>query len=202
MGGTVPQLVVFMKNPAAVCGSGDAIVIGPACREHGPQVDFEGELGIVIGRDCRNVDLADVLNHDAGVVSGFCAANDVSARWWQKEGAGGQFCRGKSFDTFCPVTIPASLASVGNPSGLTITTTLCGEVMQRGSVASMSWSVPRIVAELSRDTTLLAGTLILTGTPAGVGSARTPPRYLRHGDEVIVDIPGVGRLLNPVVEQP
>lgn len=199
MGGAVPELVVFMKNPACVVGHGDPIVIGPATQLHGPQVDYEGELGIVIGRDCRDVDPADALRPEAGVIRGFCAANDVSARWWQKKGSGGQFCRGKSFDTFCPVSEVAPLASVGDPACLSIETTLCGEVMQRGNVGTMSWSVPAIIAELSRDTTLLAGTLILTGTPAGVGSARTPPRFLGHGDIVTVEIGGVGLVSNPVV---
>ncbi len=202
MGGGVPDLVVFMKNPACVVGDGDPIVIGPATQRNGPQVDYEGELGVVIGRDCRDVDPTDVLRPESGVLRGFCAANDVSARWWQKKGGGGQFCRGKSFDTFCPLSVVAPLSMVGDPATRSIITTLCSEEVQHGDIGSMSWSVPAIVAELSRDTTLLAGTLILTGTPAGVGSARTPPRFLRDGDTVTVEIAGVGRVSNPVVQSP
>lgn len=201
MGGSVPQLVVFMKNPSAVIGSGDPIVIGSAMREHGPQVDYEGELGVVIGRDCRNVAPEEVLGK-RGVVGGFCVANDVSARWWQKHGSGGQFCRGKSFDSFCPITAPVFAPSVGDPASLRLTTELNDDLVQSASVGSMSWSVAAIVAELSRDATLLAGTLILTGTPGGVGSAASPPRFLRGGDIVRVTIAGVGTLTNPVVESP
>ena len=191
------ELVVFMKNPASVIGSGDPIVIGSVCAANGPQVDYEGELALIIGCDCRDVDPSDARS----VLSGYCVANDVSARWWQKKGSGGQFCRGKSFDSFCPITKPIRADSVGNPSQLTISTTLNGERVQHCSVAEMTWSVDRLIAELSRGMTLLRNTLILTGTPAGVGSARTPQRWLRSGDLITVEIPGVGCLSNPVIEE-
>ncbi len=199
MGGVVdPNPIVFLKNPACVIGDGDTIEIPPICREHGPQVDYEGELAIEIGRDCRDVPESDALS----VVRAYRAANDVSARWWQKQGSGGQFCRGKSFDTFCPLSEPMSAHSVGDPSCLRLQTKLNGQVVQDASTSQMFHSVPRIIAALSRGTTLLKGTIILTGSPSGVGAARVPPLFLKDGDEVVVEIAGVGRTRNPVRELP
>lgn len=199
MGGPAPvHPMVFLKNPASVIGDGEAIVIPPICREPGPQVDFEGELAVVLGRDCRDVPESDAL----GFVRGYACANDVSARWWQKEGSGGQFCRGKSFDTFCPLSRPVPAEEVGDPQSLVLRTLLNGEPMQEASTGLMLFPVARLIADLSRGTTLLAGTVILTGTPSGVGAARTPPRFLREGDVVEVEITRIGRLRNPVVERP
>jgi len=171
-------------------------VIPTICREHGPQVDFEGELAVVVGEGCVDVPESRALDF----VAGYAVANDVSARWWQKQGSGGQFCRGKSFDTFCPIGAMRSAAEVGDPSGRLLTTRLNGELMQSSSTSLMLFSVPRIVAELSRGTTLLPGTIVLTGTPAGVGAGRTPPRFLRDGDVVEIEIEGIGSLRNPVRE--
>jgi 2-keto-4-pentenoate hydratase/2-oxohepta-3-ene-1,7-dioic acid hydratase in catechol pathway len=195
MGGSAPpRPVVFMKNPAAVVGDGDAIVIPPICAEPREQVDYEGELAVILDRDVRDVAEADAL----GAVRAYAAANDVSARWWQKEGSGGQFVRGKSFDTFCPIGPLMPAASVGDPQRLHLRTRLNGAVVQEASTSEMIFPVARLIAELSRGTTLLAGTVILTGTPAGVGAARTPPRFLRAGDVVVVEIEGVGRVSNRV----
>lgn len=186
--------MIFTKNPASASLSGDAIVIPDACADR-EQVDYEGELALVIGRPCRDVSEADAPRF----ILGYCCANDVSARWWQKEGAGGQFCRGKSFDTFCPLgprLIPA--AEVPDPMALALTTRLNGETVQSAPTGEMMFSPHFLVAELSRGTTLLPGTTILTGTPSGVGMARTPPRYLRAGDVVEIEISGLGILRNPV----
>jgi 2-keto-4-pentenoate hydratase/2-oxohepta-3-ene-1,7-dioic acid hydratase in catechol pathway len=185
---------VFMKNPASVIGPHDDIIIPPICQEHGPQVDFEGELAAIIGRNCRDVSEADAL----GYVSGWSVANDVTARWWQKEGSGGQWIRGKSFDTFCPLTPPVPASSVPDPQNLRLRTSLCGAIMQEASTADMIFSVAALIAELSRGITLLRGTVILTGTPSGVGAARTPPRFLKEGDIVEITIEGVGTLRNPI----
>jgi 2-keto-4-pentenoate hydratase/2-oxohepta-3-ene-1,7-dioic acid hydratase in catechol pathway len=199
MGGAVdPNPIIFMKNPASVIRDGDAIEIPPICREHGPQVDFEGELAVEIGRDCRDVPEADALR----VVRAYRAANDVSARWWQKSGSGGQFCRGKSFDTFCPLGDPMPAEKVADPGALRLQTRVNGHLMQDAVTGQMFHSVQRIIAALSRGTTLLEGTIILTGSPAGVGHARTPPVYLKQGDVVEVEIVGVGRVRNPVRELP
>lgn len=185
---------VFMKNPASVIGDGETIVIPGICRVHGPQVDYEGELAVIIGEGCVDVPESSALEH----VAAYAVANDVSARWWQKKGSGGQFCRGKSFDTFCPIGAPRSAEDVGDPGDLLLTTRLNGEVVQSASTSAMLFTVPRIVAELSRGTTLLPGTVVLTGTPAGVGAGRTPPRFLREGDLVEIEIERVGSLRNPV----
>jgi len=197
LGNAVPQRpMVFFKNPAAVIGDNEPIVIPAICREGGPQVDFEGELAVILGRDCRDVPIESALE----CVGGYAVANDVSARWWQNEGAGGQFSRGKSFDTFCPLSAVAPASAVVDPQALRIQTFVGGECMQDASTASMIFPVARLVAELSRGMTLLAGTVILTGSPSGVGHARKPPRYLRQGDVVEIRIERVGVLRNPVVE--
>lgn len=187
--------VVFMKNPASVIGDGEAIALTDVCNEPREQVDFEGELAVIIGRDCRDAAEESALRY----VSHYAVANDVSARWWQKEGAGGQFVRGKSFDTFCPLSAYVPAAAVGDPQSLDLVTKLNGEVMQQASTSAMIFPVRSLIAELSRGMTLLSGTVILTGTPAGVGAARTPPRFLRHGDTVTITIDRVGTLRNPVV---
>ena len=197
MGGKTDELpMVFMKNPASVCGDGDEIVIPPICRHGGPQVDFEGELAFEIARDCRDVAEAD----GRSVIAGYSVANDVSARWWQKTGSGGQFCRGKSFDTFCPLGALAPAAQVGDPQDLEIETLVNGARMQHARTSLMVFSVRSLVAELSKGTTLLAGTVVLTGTPAGVGAGRKPPVYLKDGDVVEVRIERVGAITNRVRE--
>ena len=114
-----------MKNPAAFCENGSPIIIPSICKENGPQVDYEGELAVIIGKDCKDVPLDDALS----VVGGYAVANDVSARWWQKKGSGGQFVRGKGFDTFCPMTEPVPAEKIADPQALHIVTRLNGEVM-------------------------------------------------------------------------
>lgn len=199
MGGTVPtHPIIFFKNPASVIADGESIVIPALCREGGPQVDFEGELAIVLGHDCRDVSEEDAL----GRVEGYAVANDVSARWWQMQGAGGQFSRGKSFDTFCPIGKITPASAVKDPQNLRIQTRVSGELMQDSSTSNMIFSVRRLISDLSRGMTLLKGTIILTGSPPGVGHARTPPRYLRQGDIVEISIECVGTLTNPVIEAP
>jgi 2-keto-4-pentenoate hydratase/2-oxohepta-3-ene-1,7-dioic acid hydratase in catechol pathway len=207
-GAAVPERpMTFSKNPATLCLSGDEIVVPKVCQDR-PQVDFEGELGFVIGwKNCwtkptlakadfvRDVSLAEALQ----CVLGYVVANDVSARWWQKEGSGGQFNRGKGFDTFCPVgpsLIPAK--EIADPQNLKLTTKVNGSVMQDSSTKEMIFSVANLVADLSRGTTLLPGTLILTGTPSGVGMARTPPVFLKQGDAVEITIDKVGTISNRV----
>ncbi|MSR68778.1 MAG: FAA hydrolase family protein [Phycisphaerales bacterium] len=197
MGGALPtRPLVFMKNPASICNDGDAIVIPVICKEGGPQVDFEGELAVILDCDCRDVAESAALS----MVRGYAVANDVSARWWQNEGAGGQFSRGKSFDTFCPMSAITAARAIADPQKLAIQTRVSGELMQDASTAQMIFPVSRLISDLSRGMTLLAGTIILTGSPAGVGHARKPPRYLRAGDRVDISIAGVGSLSNKVVE--
>ena len=195
----VPRLpVVFMKNPASVTGPGDPILL-PACQMKGLEVDYEAELAVIIGRSARDVSPEQALEH----VFGYTAANDVSARRWQRHAGGGQWVRGKSFDTFCPLgPVVVTADEIPDPQALTIRTRLNGTLVQDGHTSDMVFSVAHLVAELSRDMTLLPGTIILTGTPAGVGVARTPPVFLAPGDELEVDIEAIGSLRNPVRAAP
>ncbi len=189
------QPVVFMKPTSAVTGPTDAIRIPKAC-EHGPEVDYEGELAVIIGREARDVPVERALEH----VFGYACANDVSARRWQKHGGGGQWNRGKSFDTFCPLgPVIVTADELPDPQALAIKTTLNGEEMQTGHTSDMIFTVAEIISFLSRDTTLLPGTAILTGTPPGVGFARRPPVFLRDGDTVQVEIESIGAINNPVL---
>lgn len=194
-GADVPDRpMYFTKNPYSGILSGEPIIIPRVCQDR-EQVDYEGELAVILGSAARDVPQEKAL----ACVLGYAAANDVSARWWQKQGAGGQFCRGKSFDTFCPIgprVTPA--AAVGDPQRLKLETRLNGEVVQSASTNEMTFPVAYLIAELSKGTTLLPGTVILTGTPSGVGMSRTPPRYLRAGDVVEVSIEGLGAISNPV----
>lgn len=185
--------VVFMKPTTAACGPGDPIRI-PACCLHGPEVDYECELAVVVGRTARNVTADDALDH----VLGYTVGNDVSARKWQRRN-GGQWVRGKSFDTFCPLgPVLLTADELPDPQAALLRTTLNGDVMQRGCAEDMIFTVAELVSFLSRDTTLLPGTVILTGTPPGVGFARTPPVFLKPGDVVTVEIEQIGALTNPV----
>lgn len=193
----IPEFpVVFFKGLNTVLSPGDPIRLPRHLRSN--EVDYECELAIVIGRRCKNVSRADALNY----VLGFTAANDVSARDWQKGWGGGQWCRGKSFDTFCPLG-PCLVTpdEIGNPNQLALRTTVNGEVLQDWNTNDMIFDVPTLIEFLSGSTTLLPGTVILTGTPHGVGMARTPPRWLQSGDSVSVVIEKIGTLTNPVVEE-
>ena len=188
--------MVFMKAPTAVQNPGDPVVLPRFLRSD--KVDYEAELGVVIGRPCKNVKPEDALSY----VLGYVCANDISARDWQKEKGGGQFCRGKTFDTFCPVgPCLATADEIPDPSNLTIRSYVNDEKMQESKTDDLIFDVPALISFLSGSTTLLPGTLILTGTPAGVGEARDPKRFLIPGDEVTVEIDGVGMLTNPVVEE-
>ena len=187
--------VVFMKSKTAVQRPGAPIELPRVLRSD--KVDFEGELAVVIGRECKNVPKEDALDY----VLGYTCANDVSARDWQKEWGGGQFCRAKTFDTFAPLGPCLTTADeIADPNALRIRTRLNGELMQDSSTADMIFNVPTLIEFLSGNTTLLPGTVILTGTPPGVGMARQPPVFLQPGDTVTVEIDGIGCLSNPVVE--
>jgi 2-keto-4-pentenoate hydratase/2-oxohepta-3-ene-1,7-dioic acid hydratase in catechol pathway len=196
-GAPIPdQPVIFMKPTTAVTGPGAPILLPAAC-EHGPEVDYEAELAVVIGRNTRDVSADRALEH----VLGYTCACDVSARRWQKHGGGGQWIRGKSFDSFCPLGPTLVTADeIPDPQALALRCVINGEVLQQGSTSDMIFSVAELIAFLSRDTTLAPGTLILTGTPPGVGFARKPPVFLAAGDRVQVEIDGIGVLENPVAD--
>jgi 2-keto-4-pentenoate hydratase/2-oxohepta-3-ene-1,7-dioic acid hydratase in catechol pathway len=184
----------FMKTTGAVQNPGDPIVIPST--PVSDQVDFEAELAVVLGRTCRNVAAADALRH----VLGYTCANDVSARDWQFKLGGGQFCQGKSFDTFCPLgPVLVTPDEIPNPQALAVRSVLNGTVMQDWTTADMVFDVATLIAFLSGSRTLSAGTVILTGTPHGVGFARKPAVFLRPGDTITVEVEGIGTLTNPVV---
>ncbi len=187
-----PEPVIFMKNPAAATGHECPIVIPSIC---GDEVDYEGELAVVLSQDCHNVTEAQAMER----IAGYTVVNDVSARIWQLERGGGQWVRGKSFDTFAPMgPFLVTPDEVGNPDDLTIRTLLDGEVVQESSTKYMIRGVAELIHFISQGTTLLAGTVILTGTPEGVGWFRQPRKLLRPGSTVSVEIENVGTLTNPV----
>jgi 2-keto-4-pentenoate hydratase/2-oxohepta-3-ene-1,7-dioic acid hydratase in catechol pathway len=180
--------LVFIKATTSLCGPGDPIVL-PA--QYPDKIDYEAELAIVIGKRARNIP-EDKVDE---IILGYTAANDVSNRAVQF--SDGQWARAKSHDTFCPVG-PAIVTDL-DADNLAITCRLDGEVMQSSTTADMIFPVRRIVSHLSHCFTLLPGTLILTGTPGGVGFMRKPPVFLRPGQVVEVEIEGIGTLVNPVV---
>jgi 2,4-diketo-3-deoxy-L-fuconate hydrolase len=181
--------LLFAKWPNALIGPGEPIVIPPVVT----QCDYEAELGVVIGARVKDVSQENAF----AAVRGYVCANDVSARDLQF--ADGQWTRGKSPDTFCPVGRLVPAAEISDPHDLSIKAIVSGEVLQDSSTANLIFGIDEIISYASRTMTLEPGDLILTGTPAGVGVFRDPQRLLRPGDEVTVAIEGVGTLTNPVV---
>jgi 2-keto-4-pentenoate hydratase/2-oxohepta-3-ene-1,7-dioic acid hydratase in catechol pathway len=194
----IPEFpVVFMKATTAVQNPGDPIFLPRRLRSD--EVDYECELAVVIGKRCKNVARDRALDY----VLGYTCANDVSARDWQSKWGGGQWCRGKTFDTFAPMgPCLVTADEIPDPNALAIKCDINGEVLQDWNTDDMIFDVPRLIEFLSGSTTLLPGTIILTGTPHGVGFARKPPRWLRAGDTVTVTIERIGALSNPIMEEP
>jgi 2-keto-4-pentenoate hydratase/2-oxohepta-3-ene-1,7-dioic acid hydratase in catechol pathway len=193
----IPEFpIVFMKSIGAVQNPEEPIELPRKLRSN--EVDYECELAVVIGRTCKNVPKAKALEY----VLGYTCANDVSARDWQGKFGGSQWCRGKTFDTFCPLG-PALVTTddIPNPNTLGIKTILNGEAVQDWNTNDMIFDVPTLIEFLSGSTTLPAGTVILTGTPQGVGVARKPPLWLKPGDRITIEIDKIGLLTNPVVEE-
>jgi 2-keto-4-pentenoate hydratase/2-oxohepta-3-ene-1,7-dioic acid hydratase in catechol pathway len=189
--------VLFGKGLNAVQNPGDPILIPTHLAS--AEVDYECELAVVIKKACKNVSRRDALRF----VLGYTCANDVSARDWQKKKGGSQWSRGKSFDSFCPLgPCLVTADEIPDPSGLAIRTILNGETVQDCNTGDMIFDVPALIEFLSGSTTLLAGTVILTGTPHGVGMATVPPRWLAPGDIVSVEIDKIGMLTNPVQIEP
>ena len=180
--------LLFAKWTNTLIGDGDAIRI-PAITK---QVDYEAELGVVIGTRASRVSRNDALEH----VRGYVVANDVSARDLQF--TDGQWIRGKSLDTFLPVGDLVPAAEVPDPQALAIRAILNGETLQDSNTGNMIFGVADIVAFVSEAITLEPGDLIITGTPAGVGAFRDPPIWLQPGDEITIEIDGIGSITNPV----
>jgi 2-keto-4-pentenoate hydratase/2-oxohepta-3-ene-1,7-dioic acid hydratase in catechol pathway len=189
------QPLLFIKATSSIAGPARSIMLpaaGPDC------VDYEAELAVVIGKRAKNVLPDDVMNY----ILGYTCANDVSARDWQLEKQKGQWSRGKSFDTFCPLgPWIVTKEEIANPDNLGIRAVLNGQTVQESNTANMIFNVREIVSKLSQSMTLLPGTVILTGTPEGVGFTRAPPLYLRAGDVISVEIEKIGTLTNKVIRE-
>jgi 2-keto-4-pentenoate hydratase/2-oxohepta-3-ene-1,7-dioic acid hydratase in catechol pathway len=183
----------FAKQPTCVIGPGQPIEIPRVS----PTVDYEGELGLIIGRRCRHVPADRALD----VIAGYTVVNDVSVREWQWRSP--TMMMGKGFDTHGP-TGPALVTAdeIGDPQDLTLRTWVNGELRQDGTTADMLFTCAQMIEYLSAAFTLEVGMLITTGTPAGTAAGKDPPRWLAAGDSVTVRIEGVGELTNPVVDEP
>ena len=189
-GAPLPEApLLFAKWQNALIGPGEPIVIPPLVT----RTDYEAELGVVIGSRIRSVSAENALE----AVAGYICVNDVSARDLQF--ADGQWTRGKSPDTFCPIgprLVPRE--EVPDPQSLAIRAILNGETMQDSTTANMVFGVAEIIAYVTQTITLEPGDLIATGTPAGVGAFRDPKVFMKPGDEVTIEIEGIGALTNPV----
>ena len=165
--------VIFHKNPTSVNSTGQPILV-PKCAQDPIEMDYECELAIVIGETCKDVAPEEV----EGKVLGYVVANDVSARLWQTLRGGSQWSRAKSFDTFCPIGSTLGLAPDFDGDALTVSTQVNGEELQHGHTSDFIFNIGEVVSFLSTGTTLRAGTVILTGTPWGVGMGRDGATYL------------------------
>ena len=188
---TAPERPIIFMKPTSALNHPDSPIRLPDCSPR-PEVDFEGELAVVNGKAGRDIPLHKALEH----VLGYTVGHDVSARWWQKEGGGGQWIRGKGFDSFCPLGpwIETDLDPQHFIDGVRLQTHLNGEVVQDGSTADMIFDIPALIAHVSSVMTLLPGDVILTGTPEGVGP-------MEVGDEVEISIAGLGSLTNKVARR-
>ncbi|MEX2528027.1 MAG: fumarylacetoacetate hydrolase family protein [Gemmatimonadota bacterium] len=181
LGGEVPQKpLLFLKAPSSLLGVGEVVRLPQGAG----RVDYEGEIGVVVGWRAKNLRESEALS----AVSGFVPLNDITARDLQRRDD--QWSRAKGFDTFCPVGDPTPVGDL-DPGALEVITRVNGEVRQHGRSSDMAFSIPYLLAYISRIMTLEPGDLVATGTPEGVGP-------LQHGDVVEVEIPGVGRVSNPV----
>lgn len=187
--------VLFLKSTNSVIGHREPVILPAA----GPdEVDFEAELGIIIGRETKNVSPEKAPD----CVLGYTCVNDISARDWQITKQKKQWARGKSFDSFCPMGPLLVLPDeIPNPNNLKIRCFVNGEIFQDSNTSDMIFDVAALISDLSRSLTLMPGTLILTGTPEGVGFTRRPPVFLQDGDEVSVSIERIGTLTNPVIKE-
>ena len=184
--------MLFHKTATSLLGAGGTIVIPPVS----DKIDYEAELAVIIGKECKAVSEAEALDY----VAGYTVANDVSARDWQRRTT--QFTAGKMLDTFGPLG-PALVTKdeVADPGNLWIRTTLNGNIMQDGHTSMMIFSVPFLISYISQISTLEVGDVIMTGTPEGVGYARKPPVWLKEGDTVTIEVEGLGALTNQVANQ-
>lgn len=190
---TIPPVpIVFFKPSSCVLSPSEPLVLP---RQAASECDWEVELAVVLGKECKNVSEEEALDY----VLGYMTANDVTARQWQFLTS--QFSHCKSFDGFAPMgPTLVSPRCVRNPKELQLKTTLNGQTMQESQVSNMIFGIERLISHLSIETTLPRGTVILTGTPGGIGHTRTPPIYLKEGDDLRISIShGLGTLANPII---
>ncbi len=185
--------VMFLKATGSVIGHGDPIIL-PRVGPH--QVDYEAELAVVIGKKAKNVSPEEARDY----ILGYTCSNDVSARDWQIKKQKNQWSRGKSFDSFCPLgPCLVTTDDIPDTQNLSIQSDINGKILQDSHTSDMIFDIFTIVSNLSQSLTLFPGTVILTGTPHGVGFVRIPPVFLRPGDNVSVIIEKIGQLTNPVI---
>lgn len=191
VGAQLPEYPVFFsKPPSTVIGPGDEI---PWHGHVSTAVDWEAELAVIIGRECRDVDEASALD----CVFGYTVANDVTARDLQRRH--GQWYKGKGLDGFCPMgPLAVTADEIGDPHQLDVSLRVNGVEKQRSNTRHLIFRIPRLIAEWSAGMTLFPGDILLTGTPSGVGAGRTPPEFLRPGDVVEAEVGGIGVLRNTV----
>lgn len=189
------QPILFIKAATSAVGHDFPIILpaaGPDC------VDYEAELAVIMGKKAKNIKPSEVTDH----ILGYTCANDVSARDWQIDKQKKQWARGKSFDTFCPLgPWIVTKDEIADPDNLIIKAVLNGKIVQESKTDQMIFSIREIVSNLSTSLTLLPGTVILTGTPDGVGFTRQPPLFLREGDTISVEIEKIGTLTNKVIPE-
>jgi 2-keto-4-pentenoate hydratase/2-oxohepta-3-ene-1,7-dioic acid hydratase in catechol pathway len=183
--------IIFLKATTSLTGPNTDIILPRLAAD---EVDYEAELAVVIGRECKNINKEEINDF----ILGYTCANDVSARDCQIK-LDKQWARAKSFDTFAPLgpVIETDL----DPNNCKITSILNGEIMQDSNTSDMIFDVKELVSYLSRNMTLKPGTVIMTGTPAGVGFARETPNYLQAGDTIEIKIEGIGNLKNSVIKE-
>ncbi|MEL7498601.1 MAG: fumarylacetoacetate hydrolase family protein [Planctomycetota bacterium] len=192
MGGEAPELPVIFNKFASAINDPGGDVIFPAISD---QVDFEAELVVVIGKTGRFIPRDQAFEY----VFGYCCGNDISARDWQKGRPGGQWLLGKTFDTFAPLgPMLVTRDEIPDPHNLSIELRLNGETMQSARTSDLIFPIDVLIEHVSRFFTLQPGDLIFTGTPAGVGAGRKPPLFLKPGDQLEVQIDGLGILANQV----
>lgn len=189
----IPKVpTIFSKYATAVIGPGESIVLP----RNSTKPDYEAEFAFVVGKGGRHIPAAQWQEH----VFGYTIVNDVSARDFQM--ATSQWMMGKTFDTFCPMgPYLVTADEIADPHALDISMTINGEVLQSSNTCNLIFPIPDLIAYLSSVFTLESGDIVSTGTPAGVGAGRTPPRWLKSGDDVVVRVAGLGELRNPVVAE-
>lgn len=192
----IPEIpVLFLKAAGTMIGQMEPIVLPKVGPDY---VDAEAELAIIISKKGKNIPVNEAMDY----VLGYTCANDITARDWQIRKQKTQWARGKSFDTFCPLG-PWLITKdeIPNPHNLWIRLEINDKTYQDSNTADMIYDIPTLVSNFSQSLTLFPGTVILTGTPSGVGFTRIPPTFLKPGDMVTVDIEKIGRLTNPVIDE-